>query len=80
MRFMLATIVTGCLTTLVLALMFAYLIDRQTQQRLKARIHQQDSPSTLLNPGNGNPDARITRMLSQVAWARHKERERGDFV
>lgn len=39
MRLMLTTIVTGCLTTLALALMFAYLIYRQTQQRQAARIH-----------------------------------------
>jgi len=39
MRLMLATIVSGYLTTLALALMFAYLIYRQTRQRQAARIH-----------------------------------------
>jgi two-component system, NarL family, sensor histidine kinase EvgS len=41
MRLMLTTIVTGCLTTLALALMFAYLIHRQTQQRQEARGHRE---------------------------------------
>ena len=39
MRTLLATIVVGCLTALALALMFAYLVYRQTQQRQAARTH-----------------------------------------
>jgi PAS domain S-box-containing protein len=38
MRFMLATIVGACLITLAFALLFAYSVYRQTQQRLKARL------------------------------------------
>jgi CHASE3 domain sensor protein len=38
MRFMLATLVGACLITLAIALLFAYSIYRQTQQRLKARL------------------------------------------
>ncbi len=41
MRFMLATIVVACITTLVFALLFAYLVYRQTQQRLEARTHSE---------------------------------------
>ena len=39
MRFMFTTIVTGCLGTLVLSLLFVYLYYRQTQQRQTARNH-----------------------------------------
>ncbi len=39
MRIMFATIVVACITTLVFALLFAYLVYRQTQQRLEARTH-----------------------------------------
>jgi PAS domain S-box-containing protein len=68
MRFMLAAIVCACLVTLTLALLFAYSVYRQAQQRLKARL-QIETKRLLTNQEETN------RVLGQTNDALLKSEE-----